>query len=461
MKKVLLAIVLLSVGVGAAAQNKGEVRILSSYPTSSKMFVERKAQLQKIGKASGDSGSIAISFNQKNQLMDGVGAALTGSSAIVFKHNLKADKRRLLFEELFTPKGIGMEYVRLTIGASDFSRRSFSYCDEVDSTLAKFSLAEDELEVIPIMKEILAVNPKVKIMASPWSPPGWMKTSNSMVGGSLKRDCYDVYARYLIKYVVEMRKRGISIDAITVQNEPEYGTAKYPCMLMSAEEQKVFVRDYLGPKLKAQKEKLKIILFDHNCDNPSYPISILNDKQARQYIAGSGFHHYAGNVDALCTVHNAHPDKDLYFTEQSGGGWAPNFSDNVQWYTGHLMVGAMRCWSKNLLLWNLALDENDGPKNNGCPNCWGIVRVKTDGTVERNAEYYSLGHYGRFVRQGAARVTSDAGRVDNVAFVNPNGEKVVIAANRSDKPQQVTFTFGGKMVRHTFEPHEVSTFVWK
>lgn len=459
MKREWLAALLLIGSSSAMAGGGREAKVLSSYPVTGKMYVVGKAPIVKsIGS---DENSVVINFQEKYQAMEGVGAALTGSSAIVFKHNLSAAKRSELFKELFTPQGIGIDYVRLTIGASDFSRRTFSYCDEVDSSLTKFSLAEDEREVIPMMKEILAVNPKIKIMASPWSPPGWMKSSNSMVGGHLKPECYDLYARYLIKYIEQMGKHGIRIDAITVQNEPEYGTAQYPCMLMSAEEQKVFVRDFLGPKFASRKIKTKIILFDHNCDNPSYPISILNDKVARKFVAGSGFHHYAGSVDALCAVHNAHPDKDLYFTEQSGGGWAPNFSDNVQWYTGHLMVGAMRCWSKNMLLWNLALDENDGPKNNGCSNCWGIVRIKSDGTVERNAEYYALGHYGKFVRQNARRVSSSTGVVDNVAFVNPNGEKVVVAANRSDKAQKISFLFEGQRLTHTFEAHEVASFIWR
>ncbi len=404
---------------------------------------------------------IEVDTNQKCQMINGVGAALTWSSAYVFKNYLTPETRLQLFRELFTPEGIGINVVRLTIGSSDFSRGNHSYSETPDTSLSNFTLAMDMDEVVPMMKEILAVNPNITIIASPWSPPAWMKSSNSMVGGNLLKQHYGAYANYLVKYIKAMQEQGIPIYGITVQNEPEFGTATYPCMLMSAQEQNEFIRYYLGPRMAQNGLTTRIILFDHNCDSPQYPISILNDSITRKYVDGSGFHLYKGEIEALCTVHEAHPDKNIYFTEQSGGGWAPNFGDNLLWYSETLMVKAMRCWSKTVLLWNLALDENDGPKNNGCSNCWGVVQVPSNGAVKRNAEYYALGHFGKFVLPNATRLVSTMQKVSNVAFLNPDGSKVLIAVNTSGQPVAFTVKCGGRQFIYQMGGREVVTFRWK
>jgi glucosylceramidase len=404
---------------------------------------------------------IKIDTNQKCQTVEGVGAALTHASAYVFNHNLNRQQRDSLFKVLFTPGGVGINYTRLCVGASDFAFTLFSYSEKEDTTLNNFSIAEDYKDVIPMLKEIMAVNPGIQIMATPWSPPGWMKTSGSMVGGKLRTDCYDVYARYLIKYLEAYKKEGITIHTISVQNEPEYGTAAYSCMDMTAEEQKVFIRDYFGPRLAASGLVTKIILFDHNCDNPDYPISILNDSVARKYADGSGFHLYKGEISALCKVHEAHPDKNLYFTEQSGGGWAPDFDQNIRWNVGELIAGAMNCWSKNVLLWNLALDEKYGPKNYGCQDCYGIVEVNSNGRVKMNGEYYALAHYGKVVQPGATRLVSVSQNIKGVAFENPDGTLAYLGVYYGNKPQQFQLQANGKSFNYVFQPGEVVSFKWK
>lgn len=438
---------------------KGTVQVWSSLPDTGQLLVSSSIPSEMSGDEVKDI--VEIFPEQTCQTVLGVGAALTHSSAYVFHHFLDSLRRDSLFRVLFTPEGIGINYTRLCVGASDFSFNLFSYSEKEDFTLSNFSIAEDYKDVIPMLKEILSINPDLQIMASPWSPPGWMKTSGSMVGGKLQPGCYDVYAEYLIKYLQAYQQEGIEIHTMTVQNEPEYGTAAYPCMDMTADEQKLFIRDYLGPKLSASGLKTKIVLFDHNCDNPDYPISIMNDSIAKSYVDGSGFHLYKGEISALCKVKEAHPDKSLYFTEQSGGGWAPDFDQNVRWYVGELFAGAMNCWSKNALLWNLALDENDGPKNFGCQNCWGVVQVSSKGKVKQNAEYYAIGHYGKVVQPNAVRLVSAGEALKGVAFRNPDGSFVYLAVYHGKETGNVRLKCAETMFDYTFRPGEVVSFKWK
>jgi glucosylceramidase len=442
----------------SACSSLESVQVISSLPDTDKLFVEKRTPfLKKV-----DTGLPiqTIHTDAECQRVEGVGAALTHASAYVLNHNLTAQQRDSLFRILFTPQGIGLNYTRLCIGASDFAFNLFSYSEQEDFTLNNFSIAEDYKDVIPMLKEIRAINPHLQIMATPWSPPGWMKTSNSMVGGKLRTDCYDVYADYLIRYLQAYDKEGIPIQTITVQNEPEYGTAAYSCMDMTAEEQKVFIRDHFGPKLQASGLTTKIVLFDHNCDNPDYPIQILNDSIARKYADGSGFHLYKGDISALCKVHEAHPNRSIYFTEQSGGAWAPDFDQNVRWYAGELIAGAMNCWSKNVLVWNLALDENYGPKNTGCQDCYGLVEVSSKGKVKNNAEYYALGHYGKAVQYGANRLESDGDALKGVAFKNPDGTLVYLGVYYGKEPKEIVLHTGKKVFAYTFSPGEVATFKW-
>lgn len=413
---------------------------------------------------------ITIDTAVRYQTVEGFGAALTGSSAYNLKRRMSSGAKNTLLNNLFDPNtGIGISYLRLTMGASDFSLSNFSYDDmpanQTDFDLANFNLSQDTLDVIPVIKDILAVNPDITLMGSPWSPPGWMKTNGNMVGGKLRTDCYDVYGDYFVKYIQAMGAQGIPIKAVTPQNEPLYGTAAYPCMDMQAEEQLEFIKSSLGPKLRAAGLDTKIIIYDHNWDRPDYPITILNDADARQYVEGSGFHAYGGQVSAMSQVHNAHPDKGLYFTEISGGDWATDFSDNLMWNMSNIFIGTTRNWSKNVLLWNLALDEDHGPRNNGCGDCRGVVTINSgSGVVTKNVEYYSLAHFTKFVRPGATRISSKVGvgisNVDAVAFQNADGTKVIVAANYGNADQAFTIKQNNKFITYTLQGKSVATIVW-
>jgi len=413
---------------------------------------------------------IEIDTTTSLQTIDGFGAALTGSSAYLINRKLGESKRAQVLNSLFNPGlGIGISCLRLTIGASDFSLSDFTYDDmpsgQTDFDLEHFSLSQDTLDVIPVMQEILQINPDIMLIGSPWSPPAWMKTNGSLEGGQLKPECYDVYAGYFVKYIRSMKEHGITIDAVTPQNEPLYFTANYPCMEMQADVQKDFIKEYLGPKFAESGIDSRIIIYDHNWDNTEYAISVLDDPEAAAYIAGSAFHAYAGNVSAMSVVHNAHPVKDLYFTEISGGGWATDFSANLMWYMQNIFIGTVNNWSGMALFWNLALDEASGPQNNGCSNCRGVVTIdQSSGNVVKNEEYYALAHMSKFVRPGAVRIASGADpELSNVylaAFLNADGSKVLVICNNNGDSKTFTVSQGEKKFSYSLPAKAVATIVW-
>lgn len=407
----------------------------------------------------------AISFQE----VDGYGAAITGSSAYLLNKVLSASQRSEVLNQLFHPEnGIGISFIRLTMGASDFSLSDFTYNDipvnETDFELQHFSLGQDLDDVIPVLKEIVAINPNIFIMGTPWSPPAWMKTNKSLKGGKLRSDCYDVYADYFVRYIQEMEAQGIRITHVTPQNEPLYFTANYPCMEMQADEQASFIKGHLGPKLAAAGITTKIINYDHNWDNTQYSISILNDPDAAQYTAGSGFHAYAGSVSAMSTVHNAHPDKELHFTEISGGAWANDFEGNLIWNMQNIFIGTAVNWSRSALLWNMALNQNYGPTNNGCSNCRGVVTINTNGGVTYNEEFYSIAHFSKLVRPGAKRIShiyeQALSNAEMVAFMNTDGSKVLILTNYGENYKTFSVKQGKKVFSYSVPARSVVSFLW-
>jgi glucosylceramidase len=420
--------------------------------------------------------NIRVDTALQYQEIEGFGAAMTGSSAYVMSKYMNTAQRDTLINELFdAKKGIGINYIRLSIGASDFSVAPYSYDDmpagQRDDSLLHFSIDKDgDLE--DVLQQVVAVNNDIHIMASPWSPPGWMKTSDKLEGGSLRPDAYDVYARYFLKYLNAYEASGIQITALTVQNEPQY-EASYPSMKMTAQEQAVFIGKHLGPLLdSAGYYKPEIMLFDHNWNSPEYPISILDDTAVAKYTVGAAFHCYEGAVGAMSEVHKAHPEKGLYFTECSGGSWSPSFADNLQYMVGQLLIGTLNNWSKNVLLWNMALDEHNGPttnqpgagkENRGCMTCRGVVTVQSStGAVTKNIEYYALGHFSRFVRPGAKRVYSSV--VDglaNTAFLNTDGSRVLVVLNTGKEDRSFSVQDHSVVYPYVLKAGAVSTLVWK
>jgi glucosylceramidase len=408
---------------------------------------------------------ITVDTSRTYQSIDGFGYTLTGGSATVL-NRLSTTARAGLLRELFAQDStwLGVSYLRISIGASDLSDHVFTYNDlpssQTDEPMAQFSLAPERTDLLPVLREILAINPNIKILGSPWTAPSWMKSNRSPIGGRLLPQYYEAYARYFVKYVQGMAAEGVRIDAITIQNEPlnEYNE---PSMLMSATEQAAFIRDYLGPAFQAASLSTKIIAYDHNADQPNYPITVLSDAGARPYVDGSAFHLYAGNISALSQVHNADPSKNIYFTEQYVN--APgNFAADLSWHVNNLVIGATRNWSRNVLEWNLAADAVNGPHTSGgCSTCLPAVTVTATGGISRNQAYYIIAHASKFVRPGSVRIDSNiAGDLQNVAFQTPTGKKVLIVVNTSSAARAFNIQFRGKQVASTLAGGAAGTYVW-
>ena len=447
----------------AKTNQAGNVQLWLTDPAQSILFIQQSPLTFQPETTPGPT--IHVDVKQTYQSIDGFGYTLAGGSAMLI-HQMTANARAALLRELFSTSGksIGVSYLRVSIGASDLDDRVFSYDDlpagTTDPTLAKFSLAPDQDHLIPVLREILTINPTLKILGSPWSPPVWMKTTGTSKGGSLKLDYYDTYAQYFVKYIQGMAKEGIQIDAITIQNEPLH-PGNNPSLLMLPAEQALFIKKSLGPAFKAAKLKTKIILYDHNADRPDYPITVLNDPEARKYVDGSAFHLYAGPISALSEVHNAYPDKNLYFTEQWIG--APgNMKGDLAWHVRELIIGATRNWSRNVLQWNLAADPNQNPHTpGGCDKCLGALTI--DGNqVTRNPAYYNVAVAAKFVRPGSVRIASDEPKnLPNVAFKTPDGHLVLIVLNDSKLPQRFSIDSQGKQVNATLAGGAVGTYVWR
>ncbi|MBS7566875.1 glucosylceramidase [Mucilaginibacter sp. Bleaf8] len=405
---------------------------------------------------------IEVDTTQTFQSIDGFGYTLTGGSATLI-NGLNAATKDALLKELFATDSthIGVSYIRISIGASDLSAAPFTYDETTAATdinLQSFSIDKERTDLLPVLKKILAINPNIKVLACPWTAPIWMKTNGSYKGGSLKPEYYEAYANYFVKYIQAMKAEGITIDAITPQNEPLH-PGNNPSMLMLPAEQGSFIKGYLGPKFKAAGINTKIILYDHNTDRVDYPLSILGDADANAYVDGSAFHLYAGDISALSQVHNAFPAKNVYFTEQWVGG-PGNFGGDLQWHVNNLIIGATRNWSRNVLEWNLAADPNYNPHTEGgCSNCLGALTISN--SVTRNVAYYIIAHASKFVRPGSVRIASNlTGSLPNVAFKNPDGKKVLIVLNSGSSTQNFNIKFNGKQVSPALPAGAVATFVW-
>ena len=408
---------------------------------------------------------VTVDAARRYQSMEGFGFCLTGGSAMLI-HRMSPVKRAALLRELFSPEdGIGTSYLRVSVGSSDLDERVFSYVDlppgETDPGLAKFSLAADREHLIPVLKEILALVPDLRIMASPWSPPPWMKDNASPIGGSLRPEFRAAYADYLVKYVRGMADEGVRIDALTIQNEP-LNPDNNPSMVMKASEQAAFLRDRLGPALAAAGLPVKILLYDHNADRTDYPLEILADPAARRYAAGSAFHLYGGVIENLTKVHDAYPDKDLYFTEQWVGAPA-DFAGELAWHTDNLVIGAPRNWCRTVLEWNLASDPRQRPHTDkgGCDRCLGAVTIDGD-EVARNPAYYIVAHAAKFVRPGSVRIASNEPEgLRDVAYRTPDGNFVLVARNGGKSPRTFAIRQGGRSFNARLNAGAVGTFVWK
>jgi O-Glycosyl hydrolase len=402
------------------------------------------------------------------QEMVGFGAAMTDASAYLINRKLGTQRDAVMRELFGGEPGIGLTFVRVPMGASDFSMRHYSYDDvpagETDPGLAAFSIDPDRVDKLPLLRQALAINPRLAIVASPWSAPGWMKTTGRLVQGTLRPDAYDPFANYFLRFIQAYAAEGVPIFAVTMQNEPAFEPSDYPGMRLDPAARAEVIGKHVGPLFERVGIRTRILDWDHNWDLPAQPLGVLADPVARRYVSGVAWHCYAGDVASQERVHAAYPEKDAYFTECSGGAWAPVWADNFRWTVGTLVIGSVRGWARGVALWNLALDEHGGPHLGGCGNCRGVLTIDSaTGAVTRNEEYYALAHASRFVRPGAHRIASstNVGGLQSVAFRNADdGSKVLIVLNGSAATVPFAIHSGGRAISYAIPGGAVVTFRW-
>jgi glucosylceramidase len=492
--RTIASIAFLAVASGAVAAQANSANQIEGWvtnPDRSSLFQKLPEPLVFGAGNNARGGVIVIDPAQQMQSLDGFGFALTGGSAELLV-KMSPGARSKILKQIFARDGsdLGVSYLRISIGSSDLNSFVFSYDDlspgETDHELKKFDLKQDRKDIIPVLKEILLISPDIKILGSPWSAPAWMKTNNNVRGGALKEECYPAYALYLAKYVMEMKKEGITIDAITIQNEP-LNSKNTPSMQWMLNQQLVFLRDHLHPAFTRAGLKTKVLLFDHNTDRPDYPLALLSDPVISRFADGSAFHNYGGDMSAMSKVHMARPDKNVYFTEQMITERPGSPTINIAASIKRMMIDTTRNWSRNVILWNLAADPQNGPHtdNGGCSMCQGAITIDKD-AVSLNLAYYTIAHASKFVRPGSVRIGStsrggqvvvltedeerpglkriavieDAQVLPNVAFRTPEGKIVLIVANDTASVSSFGVQYEGQLANIRLNPGAVGTYVW-
>lgn len=453
------------------------------------IYTTTAARTQQFKKSFVDFGSganmsprtIRLNEQQRYQTMDGFGSAITGSTAYNLLKMTQADRTKFLQETFSVTDGMGQSYIRIAIGCSDFSLSEYTLNDQ--EGIANFALQEEETKyVIPILKEILAINPNIKILGSPWTAPKWMKVADltnlapydSWTGGHLNPKFYQDYATYFVKWIQAMQAAGIAIHAVTPQNEP-LNAGNSASMLMYWNEQRDFVRDALGPKLQQAGLRTKIYAFDHNYnyDNISsqddYPVKIYEDAKAASYFAGAAYHNYGGDKAELLDIHGKAPEKELIFTETSIGTWntGQNLGRRLLEDMKEVALGTVNNWSRAVIVWNLMLDSERGPnREGGCQTCFGAVDINMSDykTITKNSHYFIIGHLSSVVKPGAVRIGTEGFTEQGVvlsAFKNPDNSYAVVLANEQTKNTRITFTDGSKYFSYDIPAQSVVSYTWK
>ncbi|MGA7158138.1 MAG: carbohydrate-binding protein [Acidobacteriaceae bacterium] len=419
------------------------------------------------------TNNITVDETQQYQTIEGFGAAFTDSAAYLLEQVESPSSQASTLSDLFTRngKGIGLSFMRVPIGATDIARSLYSFDDmptgQSDPTLANFSIAHDQTYIIPLIQQAKALNPQMKLLATPWSPPGWMKSTGSMNSGTLLPTAYTPFANYLVKYLQAYKTAGIPYDYLTIVNEPLNQTTSYPSMYMDAPTELTVMRDYVLPALTTANLTTKLFVYDHNWDTPAYPETVLADPTlaASPLVAGTAWHGYAGTPGAQQTVQNMFPNLGTWETEHSGGTWQTN-----QFTTDFMEITqVMRNASKSFVKWSLALDQTLGPNLTelntglgGCATCTPIVTINSaTGAPTKDIEYYTLGHYSKYVLPGAKRIySSNNPAIVTAAFINPDASKALIAFNNATTTQTFQIQWGTQSFSYTLPAFAAATFTW-
>jgi glucosylceramidase len=426
------------------------------------------------------TNKIVVDETQQYQSIDGFGAAFTDSAAYLLADIAQPSALSQTMSDLFTRtgNGIGLSFMRIPMGASDIARSVYSYDDQpvgtTDLTLSNFSIVHDQSYIIPIIQQAKTLNPQMKLMANPWSPPGWMKDPTSMgqvsmLGGSLLMTSANetAFANYFVKFIQAYEAAGVNIDYISLQNEPLNVTTAYPSMGLPAATELPVLRDYVLPALTANNLTTQVFVYDHNWDTPSYPETVFADSTVlnSSQVAGTAWHGYAGTPGAQQTVQNMFPTKGTWQTEHSGGTWITNqfVSDFME------ITQVMRNSAKGYVKWSLALDQTLGPNLTqvggglgGCNTCTPLVTVNNQtGAITKDVEYYTLGHYSKYVLPGAKAIySSNVNGIVSVAFINPDSSKALIAFNDTSSSDAFTVQWGAQSFSYTLPGYAAGTFTW-
>lgn len=425
--------------------------------------------------------TIHLKPETRYQEIDGFGSAVTGSTCYNLMRMKPADRTKFLKETFSHTEGMGQSYIRISIGCSDFSLSEYSCCDVPG--IENFALQSEEKEyVIPILKEILAINPEIKIMGSPWTPPRWMKVEdlttkkpyNSWTSGHLNPYYYQDYATYFVKWIQAFNKEGIQIYSVTPQNEP-LNRGNSASLFMGWQEELAFVRDALGPKFKEAGIKTKIYAFDHNYnydnmpEQEDYPVKMYDDEVAASFLTGAAYHNYGGDKSELLDIQAKRPDKELVFTETSIGMWndGRNLSRRLHEDMEQVALGTVNNWCKGVIVWNLMLDSERGPnREGGCQTCYGAVDIDKANysTITRNSHYYIIGHLSSVVKPGAVRIGTSGYSAPGVtysAFENADGTYALVLSNNTAETKKLTIDDGSHSFTYDVPMMSVVSYRWK
>lgn len=412
------------------------------------------------------SATITVNEGRTYQEFEGAGASFTDTAAWLMNSSgaLTPATREATMRRLFHPaEGIGLSFLRNPMGASDLARFDYNF-DNTCCDVGDFTINHDLADVLPLTRQAKQLNPALKVMASPWSAPGWMKDNNHMHQGWLKAEHYGTYGQYFAKYVQAYQSRGVPIDYVSVQNEPTC-CAGYPSMQWNTNGLIHFTKNALFPAFRQAGITTKTLVMDWNWDKwAEWGAPQVNDPAIRNdpLFGGVAWHGYGGNVSTQSQVHNQYPGIKQYNTEHSGGEWIADQHREDMVYD---IIDPLRNHSRAVVKWSLGLDQHQGPHNGGCGTCTGLITVQNGGSrhgqVDYTVEYYSMGHLTKFVRPGAVRIdTNNTSTVSNVAYRNPDGAKALIAYNTSGATQNLRVNWGGQSFSYSLPARTAATFTW-
>jgi len=447
----------------------GDVTIYTT--TADRSYDFKKSSVDFSTKSNMSPTTITLNPEQRYQTMDGFGAAITGSTSYNLLKMTQSNRTAFLTNVFSPTDGMGYSYVRVSIGCSDFSLSEYTCWD---NQAAGFALTSEETSyVIPVLKEILALNPALKIIASPWTCPIWMKNQdndgNPWNGGTLKSEYYSQYADYFVKWIQAFKQNGINIYAVTPENEPE-NPGNSASLVMNWNEEQNFVNNFLVPAMKTVDLNTKIYIWDHNYDNTSYATNILNGG-VDNLVAGSAWHDYAGSNSVLNSIHDAFPQKDIIFTETSIGTWndGRNLQARLLPDMENIALGTINRWCKAVIVWNLMLDSDGGPNRGaegGCGTCFGAVDISKANysVITKNSHYYIIGHLASVVKPDAVRIGtsgySTAGLTYS-AFENTDGTYALVLVNNTGTVQNITVSDANHHFLYEIPANAVVSYRWK